>query len=276
MNRGEVRKQAAKARRMPVAEAAYRNLVLNQRVSVHEALIPRSMWEACAGAIDEEAFTRFDTFSALDLSARNDLTAEALAAEDENGIVHVKVRFWAPETGLDERVKRDRAPYDIWSRDGLIALTPGATVDYGVVARQIVADTTDLQLVECAFDRWRMDLLRAELSKLDFATKDSAEDLSSALLMTKFGQGYADMGPAIDEVEGLFAAGKIRHGGNPVLRWQAWNAIVTKDAAGNRKLDKSKTTARIDGMVALVMAVARCRAAKMRQKSFWETEAKAA
>lgn len=272
MNRVEVRKQAAKAKRMPTFESQYRNLQLNQRVSQFETLFPRSIWEACSGPINEDLFRTGRVYSGADLSARNDLTADVDVVEDDDGVVHVRPTLWTPEQGLEDRIKRDRVRYDVWVRDGFLQATPGPTIDYSMIARHIAENASRENLVELAFDRWRMDLLKAELSKIGFRWKESEDDLDDLPLLTKFGQGFVDMAPAIDEVEALFNAGKVRHGGHPVLRWMSWNAIVVKDSAGNRKIDKSKTTARIDGIVAMVMAIARLRAAKKPAKSFWESD----
>lgn len=279
MNREEVRKQAAKAKRMPSAEASYRNLVLNQRVNRHDVLFPRSVWEACSGPIDESLFATAKLFDGIDLSARGDLTSRVQVAEDADGIVHVRPRFFAPEMGVKERSDRDRVRYDLWADQGLITLTPGPTVDYAFVAREIADDVMlGKKIREIAYDRWRMDLLTAEMSKigLRYCTPEEAELNAGSLVMVKFGQGFFDMGPAIDEVESLFAAGRVRHGGHPVLRWQSWNAVIKKDASGARKLDKSKTSGRIDGIAAMVMAIQRLRLAGKPAKSFWETESEAA
>jgi phage terminase large subunit-like protein len=93
------------------------------------------------------------------------------------------------------------------------------------------------------FDRWRMDRLKKEL-----------ELVGVELPLEPFGQGFQSMSPALDALEADLLNGIVRHGGHPVLTMCAANAVALPDAAGNRKLDKSKATGRIDGMVALVMA----------------------
>ena len=149
--------------------------------------------------------------------------------------------------GVADRARRDRVPYDVWAKQGFLTLTPGDSVDYGFVAHKLceIDDECDLKVI--AFDRWKIVELKKELDDLE--RKD--------LPLSEFGQGFRDMSPAMDTIEALFAAGRIRHGGNPILRMCAANAVVTKDPAGNRKLDKSKATGRIDGLVALAMAVGR-------------------
>lgn len=246
MNKEEVRAQAETARRMPSREAAFRNLVLNQRVTVANAFVSRSIWEACGAPVDEALFATRQVNSGLDLSARNDLTARSDVVEDDDGIFHVRMKFYAPLIGVGDRAHRDRAPYEVWAREGFITLTPGATVDYEIVADELCELQDDSELAAIAFDRWRIDVLKAALARR-----------GRELPLEPFGQGFKDMTPALDALEALLLAGRIRHGGNPVLRWCAANAVAVRDAAGNRKLDKSKASGRIDGMVALAMAIAR-------------------
>ena len=243
LNADEVKAQAAAAKRMPSREASFRNLILNQRISQISPFIPAPIWIACAGEPDDEVFHGKPCYLGLDLSARNDLTALAMIAQDDAGVWHVRMEFFAPLHGIADRAHRDRAPYDVWADNGLILATPGASVDYALVAERLTTLCDDYDVAVIAFDRWRIDVLKAELARVD-----------RELPLKEFGQGFKDMGPALDTVEGELLNGRVRHGGNPVLTWCAANAIAVKDPAGNRKLDKSKATGRIDGMVALAMA----------------------
>jgi phage terminase large subunit-like protein len=128
-------------------------------------------------------------------------------------------------------------------RDGHLITTPGRTVDYAVVAADILDWLSDCEIAAIAYDRWRIDLMKKEFS-----------ELGVDLPMVSFGQGFRDMSPALDTLEADLLNQRIRHGSHPILTWCAANAIAVRDPAGNRKLDKSKTSGRIDGMVALVMA----------------------
>jgi phage terminase large subunit-like protein len=243
MNKEEVFDQMRKAQRMPSSEAGFRNLNLNQRVDQTSPFIARTVWERAQAEIDPGVFQ--DVFLALDLSARNDLTALV-------GIGLVKGQwlswadFFAPAVGIHERAQRDRAPYDLWAAQGYITATPGASVDYSFVAMKLIEYSKKYRIRKIAYDRWRIDVLKKELT--DLGANDLAE------LMEPFGQGFKDMAPALDIVEADLLSDVLKHPGNPVLTWCAANSISVKDPAGNRKLDKSKTSGRIDGMVALVMA----------------------
>jgi len=241
-NPAEVRRLAETAKRMPSAEASYRNLVLNQRVNASNPFVTRAVWEKNSGTPDYAEFSS-DVFVGLDLSARHDLTA-AVATVRRDGVWHVWPTFFAPEEGVAERSRRDRVPYDVWAREGKLILTPGHTVDYEYVARWLAEFCEDHGVREVHFDRWRMDVFKSELSRI-----------GAELPLVEFGQGYKSMTPALDTLEAELVSGNIRHGNHPVLNMCAMNAVAVSDPAGNRKLDKSKATGRIDGMVALAMAI---------------------
>lgn len=236
----DLARQAAQAARMPSSENTFRNLVLNQRVSLTNPFMSKSVWEACSGAPD--SLSGLEVYGGLDLSARTDLTCLVLIGK-RGDTWHVHVYFWTPERALLERARRDCMPYDVWQKQGFLRTTPGASVDYAYVAREIADIVAELDVRGIAFDRWRMDVLKAEFDRLGVT-----------LPLIDHGQGFKDMSPALDNAEAEFLNGRVRHGGHPVLTMCAQGAVVTRDPAGNRKLDKSKATARIDGMVALVMA----------------------
>lgn len=262
LNIAVVRELAETARRMPSKEASFRNLVLNQRVDQSSPLVPRAVWMACASDPDRAALSGGSVFMGLDLSARNDLTALAYGVQDAARAWHAWVEFFAPSKGLVERARRDRVPYDIWADKGLITLTPGASVDYEVVGARLAELCDEYSVEAIAFDRWRIDVLKKEL-----------ERLGVELPLVPFGQGFKDMSPAVDAVEAALNNGQLRHGGNPVLTWCAANCQASSDPAGNRKLDKARSTGRIDGFVALTMmlGVAGMKVEKPAGPSVYET-----
>lgn len=237
----DMKRMADRAKRMPTAENTFRNLYLNQRISSVSPFVSESVWKSC-GAYPAE-MDGVEIYCGLDLSSKTDLTA-FIAVWKESGVWQVFAQFYAPEEGVRDRAKRDRVPYDLWADEGYIMLTPGATVDYNWVAQHIGQVIGDNLVKGLAFDRWRMDLMQKELA-------DEGIDIP----MIAFGQGYKDMGPALDTLEAELLNRRIAHGNNPVLTMCAANAVASKDPAGNRKLDKSKANGRIDGMVALAMAL---------------------
>lgn len=246
MNSAEVLAMAEDARRMPSRQAEYENLVLNRRVEMHSPFVAKAVWDLNAGDPLED-FRGVPVYAGLDLSETSDLTAFVMVAPVD-GLLHVRPVFWLPGEGLREKARKDRVPYDVWHRGGLLETTPGRSIEYGYVAEYLrsVFDTLDVRSV--AFDRYNFRHLRPWLEKAGF-TEDELERF------VEFGQGYASMSPALRDLESALLEGKLRHGGNPVLSMCAANAVVTRDPAGNRKLDKARARGRIDGMVALAMAV---------------------
>ena len=235
----DVAEQAAQAKRMPTNEATFRVLTLNQRVNMVAAFVPPSVWKAGngePGALDGVCY------GGLDLSATTDLTAFVLTCRKDD-VVSVHPFFWMPADNVQEAARRDRAPYDMWVKQGLLRTTPGKVIDYDFVAKDIGEITAGLDVGKVGFDRWRMDRMQGAL-----------ERQGVSLPLEPFGQGYVSMSPALDALEADLLAEKVRHGGHPVLAMCAANAVALPDPAGNRKLDKSKATGRIDGMVALAMA----------------------
>lgn len=237
----DMRKQAEKAARMPSFENTFRNLNLNQRVSLVSPFVSKSVWQANA---EDRGILEGDLiYGGLDLSARTDLTSLVLIGKGEDGLIGVESYFWMPGDTIFDRSKEDRQPYDVWAKDGYIRTTPGKTVDYEFVVEEIADILQDRELSALGFDRWRIDVFKKELERIGLE-----------LPMVPVGQGFKDMSPALDNLEADLLNERICHSMNPVLTMCAANAVVTKDSAGGRKLDKHKATGRIDGMVALTIA----------------------
>lgn len=235
----DLREQMQQAARMPSMANTARNLLLNQRVSLDSPFISPDVWKA--NSADPVAFDG-PVFAGLDLSARTDLTALVLIGQVD-GVWCVQPHFWTPKQGLQDRERRDRAPYLAWAQQGFLRVCDGAAIDYEQVASDMAEILADVDIQAVAFDRWRMDVLKRELDRLglDFP-------------LVEWGQGFKDMSPALDALEAALLNGEVAHGNHPVLTWCAANATTTKDPAGNRKLDKSRQTGRIDGLQAMAMA----------------------
>ena len=246
----QVRQMAAEARRMPAREAQYRNYILNQRVEASSPFITRSVWSGC-GARPAGDFSRLPVFGGLDLGETSgDLTALVWVASD-NGAWSVKPVFWLPEHGLRDKAAADRAPYDLWAKQGFLETTPGRTIEYGYLAEHLFQAASEMDVRKIAYDRWNFHHLKRSLREAGFA--DSQLEGEGALF-EMFGQGYRDMSPALRLLESDLLNRKMAHGNHPVLTMCAANAVVRSDPAGNRKLGKRHANERIDGMVALAMA----------------------
>lgn len=243
----QVERMAAQATRIPSKEADFRNKILNQRVDGTVRFIAAREWNDCDLApIDEKALEGRECFGALDLSAARDLTCFLLVFPEEGGRYTVLPRFFLPEFDIDGKSDADRIPYNVWARQAGARLTllPGKVIDPFLVAEHIADEAARFDIKAIAYDRWRIEDLKRELEKL-----------SIDLPLVPFGQGYRDMSPAVDVLEVTVAQQKLNHAGNVLMRMCAANAVVTKDPAGARKLDKSKASGRIDGIVALAMAL---------------------
>jgi len=237
----DMKKQSEKAARMPSFENTFRNLNMNQRVSSASPFISKSIWMGCGDSPGE--IHGDELYAGLDLSGKTDLTSFVVTGLD-NGVLNVWPFFWTPLEGLADRVKRDRQPYDIWVKQGFLRTTPGKTINYEFVISEIIEIIGANNLTSIAFDRWRIDVFKQDCDRIgiEFPLKE-------------FGQGFKDMAPAVDKLEEYLLNGKMRHSMHPVLTMCAANAVAVSDPAHNRKLDKMKSTGRIDGIVALTMAL---------------------
>jgi phage terminase large subunit-like protein len=212
-------------------------------VTVFNPFISPLVWKANGGEADAAAFEFGEVYAGLDLSVTTDLTAFVMVAKWQDAW-HVRPVFWMAADLVPERARVDRRPYDVWAKQGTLLTTPGKSIDYGFVAAEIAALLKGKNVKQVAFDRYRMGILRAHLNLLGVE-----------LPLLDFGQGYASMSPAVQALETELLNERVKHGNHPVLTMCASNAVVIRDPAGNRKLDKAKSTGRIDGMVGLAMAI---------------------
>lgn len=256
LNPREVRKQAQDAKRMPSQEALYRNYTLNQRVEMSSPLFSKSVWMACAGEV-RKSFSGLPVYGGLDLSEVADLTALVLVAPVDE-VWHVKPTFWLPGENIAEKSRADRVSYDVWARtkgpdgESFLETTPGRTVEYEYVAAHLWRLWQHLRFRQIAFDAWNWKHLRPWLLKAGFTERQLEGDQA---VFVEMRQGFQTMSPAIRDLESTVLNGKLAHGNHPVLTMCARNAKVVSDPAGNRKLSKSKSHGRIDGMQALAMAM---------------------
>lgn len=244
----DFRALAAKARRSPSAEAAFRNLYLNQRVDGVQALVNSRDWRACEGVIPDEHLAKCECYGGLDLSGRMDLTAFTLCWHLPDGGIFEKTWFWTHENELDDREKKDGARYLEWQKAGFLTVLPGKSIDFRAVARQIGRIVAPYNLKGIAFDRFRIDELKR-------AFDDEGID-HEKLNLVEYGQGFRDMNPAIEAIEQNVIEHRLIQDGNPVLTYCLGNVRVMRDPAGNRKFDKRQPNRRIDGAVTLGMALA--------------------
>ena len=244
----DLEEQLKQASRLPAMEGSARNLLLNQRVALESLWLAPSAWKSCSQKPDLTVFQKYPCSIGLDLSARNDLTAAVIAAQDDKEVVHILPFVFTPLNGIEERSQRDRAPYATWAKNGQMVAVPSNTIDYGYVATYLRDHLHEMgiDIDTLCYDRWRIEIFQK-----------ACEDVGAfqGVRWEAIGQGYKDFSPRIESFEAKLLEGKIKHGAHPLLNLGASNAIAVSDPAGSRKLDKSKSTQRIDMMVAAVMAV---------------------
>lgn len=242
----KVRAAFNNAKENPAEENLFRQLRLNQWVKQSVRWMPLDKWDKCAFEVDAEKLKGRICYGGLDLSSSIDITAFVLVFPpiNEDDKYYVLPYFWIPEENLKLRVKRDHVPYDVWERQGYIKTTEGNVIHYGFIESFIEDLGTKYNIKEIAFDRWGAVQMVQNLEGLGFT-------------VVPFGQGYKDMSPPTKELMKLTLEEKIAHGGNPVLRWMMDNIYIKTDPAGNIKPDKEKSTEKIDGAVALIMALDR-------------------
>lgn len=242
-----------KAMRMPAEEPKVRNLFLNQRVAPIASLISRKEWMACAG--DVELVDGEEVYMALDLSSVADLTALAVGSASDPA--RTACYFWKPRDYLEEHANRDFGSgthrYREWAEAGYLLISPGRSIDPEAIALFIAELTQRYRVKGLAYDRWRINDLLREFDRVGLQAYQDGEKSGDGLRLVPWGQGFKDMGPAIDALELAIIERNFVHPNNPVLNWNMANAVATMDPAGNRKLDKDKARFRIDGAVALAM-----------------------
>ena len=203
-------------------------------------------WDACAFPVSADDLEGRVCYGGLDLSSTTDITAFVLVFPplDEDDKYQILAFFWIPEENLELRVRRDHVPYDVWERQGFLQTTEGNVVHYGFIEKFIESLGERYHIREIAFDRWGAVQMVQNLEGMGFT-------------VVPFGQGFKDMSPPTKELMKLTLEQRIAHGGQPVLRWMMDNIFIKTDPAGNIKPDKEKSTEKIDGVVATVMALDR-------------------
>ena len=231
----EFRVAARQAREVPGREASFRKLYLNQWGTHAETRwLDMARWDACGAPVDSEALRGQPCIVGLDLSTTKDLSAMlVIFPPDADGTWDLLAHFWVPADYLELRARRDRVPYPQWVAEGWITATPGNTIDYSVIE----------DVVAIGVDPWNAKGLIVKLQ---------AEGLPAV----EVGQTMANLSGPSKELERLVLAGQLRHGAHPVLRWCMANAVVDTDANGNLKPSKKRSQERIDGVSALVTALA--------------------
>ena len=235
-----LRSECARAIEMPAYENTFRQLYLNQWTEQDTRWLRMDHW-AQGNVPCPVDLTGRECFAGLDLATTFDTTAFVLLFPLDDGRFWVEPHFWIPEENLRQRVRRDKVPYDMWQRRGLVNVTQGNVTDYSAVRAGIIELAKKYTIRQIAVDRWNSTHLTQQLLQED------------GLPVVGFGQGYGSMSAPARQVEAWVVGGKLLHGGNEPLTWQAGNVAIQTDGQ-NIKPSKQRSSERIDGIVALTMA----------------------
>jgi phage terminase large subunit-like protein len=244
-----LRREAEKAKSTPSYFPTFCRLSLNRRMRSSTRWLPMPLWDENAGTVDEKRFRYRRAWGGVDLSAVSDLSAWVLAVESRQPGVELELisRFWLPEERVDELEAQLQMPLRQWARDGFLTLTEGDAIDYGAIEKQIIADCRRLNVQRVSYDRMFAGQL---VQRVDQKTK--------GVDVVPIAQTYLGMSPGSKELERLLREGRVKHGGNPILRWNAACVEIYADGNDNirpRKPDRHQSSARIDGIAAAVMAL---------------------
>ena len=233
---------AARAKEIPAQENTFRRLYLNQWTEQASRWLAMPAWDACLAPVPRASLAGRRCYVGMDLSTTTDLTALVAVFPDETGF-DVLAHFFVPKERIRERSHRDHVPYDEWARQGVLTATPGAVVDYDAIRAVLQGWAGEFALQMVAFDPW---------NATDLVTRLQQQD---GLLCVSMRQGFASLSAPTKALEQAVLSRRLRQDGHPVLRWNVSNVAVESDPAGNLKPSKTRSTERIDGVVALIMAV---------------------
>jgi len=246
--------ECERAKSTPAYENTFRRLHLNQWTQQDVRWMPMAEWDQCDMPVNRELLKGRRCYAGLDLASTTDIAALVLVFPGEP--FEVIPYFWIPEENIRDRVIKDRVPYDAWINQGLVEATPGNLIDYRWIMLQIGKCRVDFDLKMLAFDRWGSQKIVTDLcDEIGFTMDEKEATRSGKPILHQFGQGFASMSAPSKDLLDMILGRKIAHGGNPVLRWMANNVVAKIDPAGNIKPDKGKSTEKIDGVVALIMAL---------------------
>lgn len=261
-------RECKRAQEIQSEQNTFRRLHLNQWTEQNERWLDMAVWDACSGKVDRETLRGQRFWGGLDMASRMDLAAAAyLFGPDEEGVYDLLMRFWMPEHALTvegakviKRSEADRLRLMAWVDEGHITVTQGNVTDYDQVERDLLEDFKEFDLVQLGFDPWNTTQLVTHL-------KDSLGDDR----LTPVNQSMASLSSPSKELEKLLVSKKIRHGGNPVLRWMASNVAVKHGPEGQIKPDKKASAEKVDGIPAVIDALHRAMVTPTEGPSVYET-----
>jgi phage terminase large subunit-like protein len=240
----DLERKAARAREIPAEQNWFRRMHLCEWTESSTRWLDLKTWDECGEPFDETELLGRECYGGLDLARVRDVSAFVLVfpPEEEGGRWHTMQRYWIPEMDITERSRRDHAPYAAWRAAGRVTATEGNTTDFRFIQSEVISLANKYDIRAIGYDRV-------------FAGEIIQGLQDEGLRLLDYGQGFTDMAAPVAEIERLVIGRELRHGGDPVLRWMASNAVVRSDPMGNKRIDKERSTEKVDGMVALAMGV---------------------
>ncbi len=234
--------QCKRAKEEPEFENEFKRLHLNIRTSQAFRWMPMHRWDACDKPLRPEDLKGCECYGGLDLASVQDMASFVLDFVIED-FHHLLPFYWCPEETAELRERKDRQPYSTWGRQGLLTLTPGGSIDYRYIRKQVneLAELYSIQQV--GFDPWNATQISQQLAEED------------GIDMVEFRQGTISMNAPMKQMMGLVIDGKIVHGGHKILRWNVNNLAAGSDPSGNVRPDKKASFEKIDGAVSAIMAI---------------------
>lgn len=213
---------------------------LNVWVAQETRFFKPTAWAKCVA--EPHDMTGRACYLGLDLASTTDLTAAVIVSEAEDGVLDVVPFFWCPAEAIEQRSLRDKVDYIQWARDGNICVTDGNATDYETIKSDILSFCDSYGVKQVGVDPWNATMLSQGLA---------AEGCD----IVNVRQGYGTLSAPMKRLEALVLDGKLRCN-HPIMDWCAANTAVQHDHQGNIKPSKAKSTERIDGIAALVTAMA--------------------
>lgn len=223
--------------------------------------MPMDKYDLCGDPIDMDALIGRPCFGGMDLSTISDVSAFVLVFPPwgDDKLWRIVPFFFMPGDNIQERVKKDRVPYDAWKRANLFQVTPGNVIDFDYI-RNFIGELADkYDIVEIGYDPWNAHQIVTQLTGDGFT-------------MVPVRQGAISLNSPMKYLMTQVLNKEISHGGNSILRWMVSNTVVELDTNNGLKPDKSKSTEKIDGLVATVIAIARASVVPIKKKTTWKPQ----
>ena len=254
-----MREQCRIAQENPAFENVFKRLDLNIRTEQAVRIIVMAEWDACDGPVDAKALEGQQCHGGLDLATVNDLAALVMVFQRPDGIYDVLPRFWCPRENAIRRERLHNVPYLTWAKQGYLTLTPGDRIDYNYIRQAVNEDAKRFRIVDIGIDPFNASHLEQQLREED------------GIAMVEYRQGFISMNEPTKMLLRMLKGAELRHDGNPILRWMAGNLSAKTDAQDNIKPDKQKSADKIDGIVALIMALGRALLGEKPKESIYKT-----